>query len=403
MSSPPLPSPPSATLARGDDAIPPGEARDFGNQFGLLAREKIELMLRRKMISSVAEIESGQLQPASLDLRLGPTAFRVRASFLPGKGRTVEDQLAALKSDEISLEGAGAVLERGCVYVVPLQESLNLTKSFTATANPKSSTGRLDIFTRLITDRSEVFDTVEPGYEGRLYAEVSPRSFSVRVREGVKLNQIRFRRLHSQQSARTDFAVDDKFLRERHQEMPLVDGELTLRNGLIVRIALSAETLAGPPGSPIGYRAQKHADVIDVDNIAGYEMGEFWEPLPARPDKRLILDPGEFYILASQEKLHIPPDLAAEMVPIDPTMGEFRVHYAGFFDPGFGFTQEGHPGSRAVLEVRSHEVPFILEDGQVIGRLVYEKMAEAPALLYGQSGTSNYQGQSLKLSKHFRM
>lgn len=398
MSSPLLPS----ALPFGDE-ISPAEARDFGNQFGLLPREKIELMLRRKMICYLAEIEPGQLQPASLDLRLGPRAFRVRASFLPGKGRTVEEQLAALKSDEISLKGAGAVLERGCVYVVPLQEHLNLTKSFTATANPKSSTGRLDIFTRLITDRSEVFDTVEPGYEGPLYAEVSPRSFSVRVREGVKLNQIRFRRLNSAQSARTDFAVDDKLLRERHQELPLVDGELTLRNGLILRIALSAEALADSRGGPIGYRAQKHADVIDVDRVGAYESGEFWEPLQARPDKRLILDPGEFYILASQEKLHIPPDLAAEMVPIDPSMGEFRVHYAGFFDPGFGFTTSGHPGSRAVLEVRSHEVPFILEDGQVIGRLVYEKMAAAPQLLYGQGGLSNYQGQGLKLSKHFRM
>ena len=309
------------------------------------------------------------------------------------------DQLDALKWDEISLKDPGAVLERGCVYVVPLQEHLKLTKSFTATANPKSSTGRLDIFTRLIADRSEVFDTVEPGYEGPLYAEVSPRSFSVRVREGVKLNQIRFRRLNSQQSTRTDFAVDDRRLDERHRETPLVDGELNLRNGLILRVGLNAES----PGSPIGFRAKKHTDVIDVDRVGAYEIGDFWDSLLAPPDKRLILDPGEFYILASKEKLHIPPDLAAEMVPIDPAMGEFRVHYAGFFDPGFGFSSGGYPGSRAVLEVRSHEVPFILEDGQVIGRLVYEEMAEAPQLFYGQAGLSNYQGQGLKLSKHFRM
>lgn len=167
-----------------------------------------------------------------------------------------------------------------------------------------------------------------------------------------------------------------------------------------MRIALSAESL---DNEIIGYRAQKHTDIIDVDRVGAYAIEDYWEPIRARPDKRLILDPGEFYILASQEKLHIPPDLAAEMVPIDPAMGEFRVHYAGFFDPGFGYTASGHPGSRAVLEVRSHEVPFILEDGQVIGRLVYEKMAEAPQSLYGEAGSSNYQGQGLKLSKHFRM
>ncbi|HTJ02583.1 MAG TPA: 2'-deoxycytidine 5'-triphosphate deaminase [Methylovirgula sp.] len=393
-------SPLSSALPLGE-AISPLETRDFGTQFGLLPREKIEEMQRRKMIWAQVDIESAQFQPASLDLRLGPRAYRVRASFLPGKDRTVAEQLEAFASDEIDLEGQGAVLERGCVYVVPLLEHLQLTESFSASANPKSSTGRLDIFTRLITDRSEIFDTVERGYEGPLYAEVSPRSFSVRVHKGSRLNQIRFRRWHPQQYfSRTEFAVDDKEMRERHAKAPLVDGELNLRNGLVVRIALGAESF---DNGIVGYRAQKHTDVVDVDRVGAYDVSEFWEPIAARTDKRLILDPGEFYILASKERLHIPPDLAAEMVPIDPAMGEFRVHYAGFFDPGFGFSESGIPGSRGVLEVRSHEVPFILEDGQVIGRLVYEKMSEEPKLLYGQAGLSNYQGQGLKLSKHFRM
>lgn len=396
MSSSPLSSTPSATLPLSDETATPSEERDFGLHFGLLPREKLDVMLRHKMIRGVAEIEASQLQPASLDLRLGARAYRVRASFLPGKERPVEEQLTALTSDEIDLEG-GAVLERGCVYVIKLLEHLNLPESVSGAANPKSSTGRLDIFTRLITDRSEVFDTVERGYQGPLYAEVSPRSFSVRVRKGSRLNQIRFRRGQAQPFSRLDFAVRDEELRERNRNVPLADGELTLRDGLVLRVALCAETLGGP----VGYRAQKHTDVIDVDRIGAYEVGNFWEPLQARPDKRLILDPGEFYILASREKLHIPSDLAAEMVPIDPAMGEFRVHYAGFFDHGFGFAPDGRPGSRAVLEVRSHEVPFILEDGQVIGRLVYEKMAAAPQLLYGQAGLSNYQGQGLKLSKHF--
>jgi dCTP deaminase len=375
-------------------------SNDFGTQFGLLPRQKIELMIRRGMIVSPA-IEESQLQPASLDLRLGPRAYRVRASFLPGRERTVLQGLDMLRSayEEISLEGKGAVLERGCVYVIPLIERLKLPDSISALANPKSSTGRIDIFTRLITDNSDVFDRVARAYEGPLYAEVSPRSFSVRVRKGSKLNQIRFRRLNSQQLERTDFSVDDKELREQHRLAALVDGELNLREGLVVRVALSATALC----KVIGFRAQKHADILDVDRVGAYRLDGYWDKVFAREDNRLILDPGEFYILASRERLRIPRDLAAEMVPIDPAMGEFRVHYAGFFDPGFGAAPNARPGARAVLEVRSHEVPFVLEDGQIIGRLVYEKMAETPQVLYGEGEGSNYQGQGLKLSKHFLM
>ncbi len=371
---------------------------DFGPSFGLLANQKIELMMQRRMIAAKIDVEPSQLQPASLDLRLGAKAYRVRASFLPGENRTVHEQIEALKSDTISLLD-GAVLERGCVYVIPLLEHLDLPGSISALANPKSSTGRLDIFTRLITNNSETFDTVASGYNGPLYAEVSPRSFSVRVRQGSKLNQIRFRRRNSQQLKHLDFTLSDRKLQQWHASTSrLVDGEINVRNGLVLRVALSRESL----GEQIGYRAQKHTDVIDVDRVGAYEANDFWEPVYARSDKRLILDPGEFYILASLEKLQIPSQLAAEMAPIEPAMGEFRVHYAGFFDPGFGATADGAPGSRAVLEVRSHEVPFILEDRQIIGRLSYEKMAEEPVVLYGQTKASNYQGQGLKLSKHFR-
>jgi dCTP deaminase len=373
---------------------------DFGPNFGLLAGQKIELMLRRRMILPLEDIEESQLQPASLDLRLGSRAYRVRASFLPGEDRAVKDQLRAFARDEdaINLEN-GAVLERGCVYVIPLLEHLDLPESISALANPKSSTGRLDIFTRLITDHSGVFDRVARAYKGPLYAEVSPRSFSVRVRKGSKLNQIRFRRLNSQQFPATDFSIGDRDLREHHRTQPLVDGDLNLREGLVVRVALSAAA----HGEVIGYRAQKHADILDVDRVGAYALNDYWDKVFARPDNRLILDPGEFYILASQERLHIPRDLAAEMVAIDPAMGEFRVHYAGFFDPGFGAAPNNRPGARAVLEVRSHEVPFVLEDGQIIGRLIYEKMAEPPQVLYGEGEVSNYQGQGLKLSKHFVM
>jgi dCTP deaminase len=361
---------------------------------GVLSSRQIQAMAEAGQIRLAAPLAHGQIQPASLDLRLGPKAYRVRASFLPGKRRGVDELLSALKYDEMSLAGDGAVLERGCFYVVPLLESLALGDAVLGAANPKSSTGRLDIFTRLITDRGDRFDEVAPGYHGPLYAEVSPRSFSVRVRTGTRLNQLRFRVCAP--SVSQGGTLGDAALAELHRTSPLVDGPLNLRDGVVLRVALNADAFGGI----IGYRAQKHTDVIDVDRIGAYRIDDYWDRLPAR-DGRLILDPGDFYILASHERLAIPPDLAAEMAPMDAAIGEFRVHYAGFFDPGFGAGPDGRPGARAVLEVRSREVPFILEDGQFIGRLVYEHMAETPEALYGQSGVSNYQGQGLKLSKHF--
>lgn len=359
---------------------------------GVLSSRQIQAMFDAGAICASAPLAHGQIQPASLDLRLGAKAYRVRASFLPGKNRSVAELLAALKYDEMSLEGDGAVLERGCFYVVPLMESVALGADVSGAANPKSSTGRLDIFTRLITDRGDRFDEVEPGYTGPLYAEVSPRSFSVRARMGSRLSQLRFRAGAGQ----SGLVLSDAELSTLHRKTPLVDGDLNLRDGVVVRVALGAEAFGGV----IGYRAQKHTDVIDVDRIGAYRIDDFWDRLPAR-DGRLILDPGDFYILASRERLAIPADLAVEMAPMDAAIGEFRVHYAGFFDPGFGAGTDGRPAARAVLEVRSREVPFILEDGQFIGRLVYERMAEKPQALYGESGVSNYQGQGLKLSKHF--
>jgi dCTP deaminase len=369
----------------------------WANAFGVLSCEHIRLLAETGAIAAAHPLDEGQYQPASLDLRLGAKAYRVRASFLPGRKRRVSALLGEVSYDEISLEGAGAVLERGCVYVIPLLESLRLPRGVSAVANPKSSTGRLDIFTRLITDDTEIFDHVAEGYEGPLFAEVSPRSFSVRVRQGSRLDQMRFRR-RDPDSLGQDFVLSDTALREAHARAPLVDCEPTLRDGLILRVALGGLGT----GDVVGYRAQKHTDVIDIDRSDHYAVEDYWETLHARSGCKLILHPGDFYILASREKIRIPAHLSAEMVAIDPAMGEFRVHYAGFFDPGFGYSPDGRPGSRAVLEVRSHEVPFILEDGQVIGRLVYEQMAAEPAALYGQAGVSNYQGQELKLSKHFK-
>ncbi|MEM6466027.1 MAG: 2'-deoxycytidine 5'-triphosphate deaminase, partial [Pseudomonadota bacterium] len=280
-----------------------------------------------------------------------------------------------------------AVLERGCVYLVPLMESLDFPASLSAVANAKSSTGRLDLFTRLITDQGTEFDRIDAGYSGPLYAEISPRSFSVLARPGARLNQIRFR--HGQA------LLSDEDLRQRHAAQKLVDGPAHIDGGL----GFSVDLDRGPEAI-VGYRAKPHTGLIDLDRLNHYPVAQFWEEMRA-PEKRIILDPGAFYILVSREAVHIPPDCAAEMAPYVAMVGELRVHYAGFFDPGFGHVAAGGAGARGVLEVRCHEAPFALEHGQIVGRLVYEQMAERPAQLYGADLGSNYQGQSLKLSKHF--
>ncbi|MBI3701703.1 MAG: 2'-deoxycytidine 5'-triphosphate deaminase [Afipia sp.] len=357
---------------------------------GILPDRMIAAMADAGLIVPAYPFVESQIQPASLDLRLGETAFRVRASFLPGPDSTVAERIDELKLHEIDLSD-GAVLETNCVYIVPLLESLALPPSVLAAANPKSSTGRLDVFTRVIADGTRRFDMIAAGYHGPLYAEISPKTFPVLLREGSRLSQIRFRTGHP--------LLDNDALEDLHARERLVDADdADLKGGLALSVDLSGE---GSDGF-VGYRAKRHTGVIDVDRRSGYTVGEFWEPIRARPDRSLILDPGEFYILASKEAVQVPPDFAAEMVPFDPLVGEFRVHYAGFFDPGFGYAGAGGQGSRAVLEVRSREVPFILEHGQIVGRLVYEKMLSRPDALYGQRIASNYQGQGLKLSKHFR-
>lgn len=328
-----------------------------------------------------------QIQPASLDLRLGRRAFRVRTSFLPGALRKVDTCVSALALHPIDLT-AGAVLETGCVYIAELLEDLALPDDLGASANPKSSTGRIDVFTRVITDHAAAFDQVAAGYHGPLYAEISPRTFPVLVRTGSRLSQIRFRRGLPR--------LSDAELAALHARTPLVDAPApSFQGGLAVCVDLS-----GFDGL-IGYRAKRHTGLIDVDKARGHRIADFWEPLPADGQGTLILDPGQFYILASKEAVQVPPDHAAEMVPFDPLVGEFRVHYAGFFDPGFGFAPAGGAGARAVLEVRSRDVPFLLEDGQIVGRLIYERMAQTPDTLYGAGAGSNYQAQGLKLSKHF--
>jgi len=333
---------------------------------GILPDRALCHALSRRWITADTLIDPGQIQPASLDLRLGRRAWRLRASFLPGPERTVASCLDDdLVMHELDLEG-GAVFETGCVYLAELKEALHLPRQLSAVANPRSSTGRLDVFTRVIGDQSSAFDHVEAGYKGPLHVEISPRTFSVLAHPGDRLVQIRLRAGRMQEIDAITLSVD----------------------------------LNTSEGGPVGYRAKRHSPLVNLGGVGAHEAGRFWEPLYAQYG-RLVLDPGEFYILASREAVSVPVDQAAEMAPIAPEIGEFRVHYAGFFDPGFGVDAAGGAGSRAVLEVRGRDVPFILEHGQAVARLVYEPMSDRVKTPYGVGGASNYQAQGLKLAKHF--
>ncbi len=355
---------------------------------GIFSSGMLEKALAEGVIKLAQPTAARQVQPASLDLRLGQRCWRMRASFLPAPGGKVMDRVTSLALHEIDLT-KGAVLETGCVYIVELLESLALPSDIAAAANPKSSTGRVDVFTRVLSDGGS-FDTIAAGYHGPLYAEISPRTFPVLVRTGSRLSQLRLRRGSVRLS-------DDELLTLHQQDKLTSRLDATVAGGIGISVDLS--TLS--TGGFIGYRGKRHTGLVDMDRVGVYPVHDFWEKVHTDERGALVLDPGEFYILASKEAVHVPPDYAAEMVPFDPLVGEFRVHYAGFFDPGFGHSAAGGSGSRAVLEVRSHDVPFVIEDGQVVGRLVYERMAERPAVLYGEDLKSNYQAQGLKLSKHF--
>src|SRR6056297_1781241 len=356
---------------------------------GVLSDRQIRQMITDGGISAASPILNEQIQPASLDLRLGDVAYRVRASFLPGPGTRDQDKLDELALHTITF-GDGAVLETGCVYVVPLLETLAMPDTISAATNPKSSTGRLDVFTRVIADGVGAFDQIPAGYRGPLFAEICPQTFPIIVRKGSRLSQIRFRSGLVQDG--------DAALAQLHADQQLVsEGAVDIDRG----IALTVDLSDGFDG-PVGYRARRHTGVVDVDAVGVCDISDYWEPIALTGGDKLILDPDQFYILASKEAVHVPPTHAAEMVPFNPLVGEFRVHYAGFFDPGFGHGPTGGSGSRAVLEVRSHKVPFILEHGQIVGRLIYERLTQTPDVLYGSGLGSHYQAQGLKLSKHFR-
>lgn len=345
--------------------------------------------------SAAQAIEERQLQPASLDLRLGSVAYRIRSSFLPGQD-PVEQKLAALTMYDIPLAPA-AVLERGHVYLIPLLEALALPPYLRGKTNPKSSTGRLDIFTRVITDAHARFDDIRPGYQGRLYLEVFSRSFTIKVQQGLSLNQLRL--------FFGDAVLDDTAIRRLHEIEPLLYDDddrpipldaVHLDGGLFLGLAT-----AGREEAVVGYKAKKNSDVIDLSKMLFYDPAAFWEPVRCSPRRPLILEPEEFYILTSKEKVCIPPTYAAELMAYDAGSGELRTHYAGFFDPGFGYGHGAGRGTKAVLEVRPHDVPFLVEDGQLFCKLRLESTAETPEVAYGAALQSHYHTQSLTLGKQF--
>ena len=389
-----MPAAPQQALAADPGTPRPDRQRLSVPRSGILPDRLVRAAIAEGQVAATAPILDDQVQPASLDLRLGPVGYQVPASFLPGAGRRVEETLARLGAPRFELED-GQVLQPGQVYVIRLEERLALRGRLSALANPKSSTGRIDLFARVITDFGTRFDWIEERYKGPLWLELAPRSFPVRVKRGSRLAQLRLK----WGSPRISDAMA-RSLQEEQEVVRAVTGAPEIHQGTI---AVSVDLTGDPETGLVAYRARPSARAIDVDRPRGHRVEDFWQPVEtdslAKTGGGLVLDRDAFYILASKEPVRVPVDHAADMVAYDTLVGEFRVHYAGFFDPGFGLPE----GTPAVLEVRSHEVPFIVEDGQIVGRLLYERLAEASERPYGQGIGSHYQGQRLTLSKHFAL
>lgn len=368
-----------------------------GSADGVFPSQALAQAIEREWVSSGDyRIRPEAIQPASIDLRLGDVAWALRCSFLPDADSTVEEKMEGLAFQRIDLRD-GAVLERDRPYLVPLIEELALPEDVRARANPKSSTGRLDVFTRVITDRHHRFDDVRAGYRGRLYLEIVPRSFAIQVKTGLSLNQLRL--------ARGEVRLGDARIRELQAETPLLylgsepvpQAEVAVADGLFLSLDLS-----GPEDRVVGYRAKKNSLPVDLSKIRAYRWNDYWDPVYPEAGGRIVLEPEIFYLLLSAEGVSIPPRIAAEMAAYDPTAGELRTHYAGFFDPGFGYDPAGgRPGSRAALEVRARDVSFMVEHRQPVCKLTLEWMESAAERLYGADLGSNYQGQVTMLSKHF--
>src|SRR5215203_80502 len=365
------------------------------NTTGIVPYQGLKDLIERGVIRASEPIADVQLQPASLDLRLGPVGYQVRASFLPTETSTVAGRVDQLKLAELDLTEP-TILERGKVYIIPLLEELALPPGMIGKTNPKSTIGRLDAFTRLLTDYAGEFERVPRGYKGKLYVEVAPRAFSVIVHQGSRLNQLRIMRGNPPPSDTALNALNDaETLVYLGDDEP---GQAVISRGLWISVNL----LPTDETEIVGYMARHGTPPVDLDLVGAYDVAEFWEPVRKTDRGEIILEPGDFYILASVERIRVPPTFAAEMVGYDPSVGEFRLHYAGFFDPGFGYGEDDVKGTRAVLEVRSHEVPFLMRHGQRVGRLIYERLTALPEKIYGLSIGSSYQRQELALSKQFK-
>jgi len=366
---------------------------------GILPSQEIQELINNRKILSFDAIEPSQIQPASMDLRLGNRAYRVQASFLPGRASTIKTKINDLKLAEVDL-AKPALLERGAVFVIPVIEQLALPFDISGAANPKSTTGRLDIFTRLVTDGGDEFEQVPKGYKGELYVEIVSRTFPIILGAGTKLTQLRF--VRGNPPAATDNALER--IEQTEGFVYFENGDAPAKAMVGGGIRMSIDLAGSGPGSVVAYKAKRNCPAVDLSKAGAHDAAQFWDAITAPPSKRLVLDPGDFYILASRERISVPSNWAAEMTQFDPSIGEFSVHYAGFFDPGFGYGLSGEiKGTKAVLEVRAHEVPILLEDSQVVGRLMYHKMASVPDKLYGQAIGSSYQQQGLALSKQFRV
>jgi len=363
---------------------------------GILPSQELREFIADGVISAT-ELGEDQIQPSSIDLRLSGEAYQVAASFLPGTSTTLLNKAAAngMLRQKIDISGP-TLLYPGLIYIIPLQESLDLPPDVFGIANPKSTTGRLDIFTRLITDVGDEFERVRRGYSGRLYIEVVSQTFPILVQAGLRLNQLRLAR------GRHIFA-GDRALRKLDQLDPLIDADEESAQANVDRGLRLTVDLQGNDAGIVAYQARKTSTPIDLSRIDHYEIADFWKPILRNEKLQCVLEPGEFYILASRQRVRVPPGFAAELLPYDLATQEFRVHYAGFFDPGFGYGTAGEiPGTRAVLEVRASQMPILLEDDQFVGRLNYYRMAAVPDKVYGGNIGSSYQQQGLALSKQFK-
>ncbi|MDA1284586.1 MAG: 2'-deoxycytidine 5'-triphosphate deaminase [Proteobacteria bacterium] len=329
----------------------------------ILIKKNIEELIKKKIILITSSFNKSQIQPASLDLTLSSNCYRIKASFIPNN-KKVSQLIESLALSKINLNNEN-LLEKNCIYLCELNEHLNLNNAYSAKSNPKSTTGRLDIFTRLITDYGKEYDVVDRGYNGKLYLEIIPQSFSIIVKKGLSLNQIRFYK---------DHLIINSFIKSQDISIYIKKNEIC------------------------AYKAIKNTSAINLNKLNHYKINDFWETIIPK-NNNFIIEKDEFYILRSLENIKIKDTIAAELEPFGDNFGNFRVHYAGFFDPGFGNNKLGTP---AVFELRAYDTPFYVENKQKVARLNFYKLIEKSINTYGKKIKSNYHNQKLKLAKQFK-